>query len=90
MFIDYIFVTNRKKQKDKLPLKYTARIKRLMVTNTILHLIPITIMLITFNETNLSTYYLVLGIFLILLGMLFTNLMKPSQENSLVPMIPCL
>ena len=23
LFIDYIFVTNRKKQKDKLPLKYT-------------------------------------------------------------------
>ena len=66
LFIDYIFVTNRKKQKDKLPLKYTARIKRLMVTNTILHLIPIIIMIVTFNKTNLSLYYLILGVLLIL------------------------
>ena len=61
LFITYVFVENRKKEKHKLPLKYTARIKRLMITNTIIYLIPCIIILTTFDEYNLSIYYLVLG-----------------------------
>ena len=41
LFLTYVFVNERRKEKAKLPLKYTARIERLMVTNAIIYLIPI-------------------------------------------------
>ena len=40
LFLTYVFVDNRKKETYKLPLKYTARIKRLLVTITCLYLLP--------------------------------------------------
>ena len=40
LFLTYIFVDQRKKENYKLPLKYTARIKRLLVTITSIYLIP--------------------------------------------------
>ena len=61
LFITYVFISERKKEKAKLPLKYTARIKRIILTNTILYLIPCIIMIITYDENNLSLYYLILG-----------------------------
>ena len=83
IFTDYVFINTRKKEHAKLPLKYTARIKRLMATNTILHLIPIIIMLITFNEESLSIYYLILGIMLILnhfITLLINFLNRPLEK----------
>lgn len=62
VFITYIFIEERKKENTKLPLKYTARIKRIIVTNAILYLIPCLIMYFCFLEDNLSLYYLILGL----------------------------
>lgn len=62
IFITYIFIEERKKENTKLPLKYTARIKRIIVTNAILYLIPCLIMYFCFLEDNLSLYYLILGL----------------------------
>ncbi len=62
LFITYIFIEERKKESTKLPLKYTSRIKRIIVTNTILYLVPCLIMYLTFDENNLSLYYLILGL----------------------------
>ncbi len=64
VFIAYVFIDNRKKESYKLPLKYTARIQRIIVTNTIIYFIPCLIMLLQFDENNLSIYYLILGILL--------------------------
>lgn len=61
IFLAYVFVTNRNKEKAKLPLKYTARIQRLMVTNNLIHLIPMIITLIIFEEDSISIYYFILG-----------------------------
>ncbi len=62
LFITYVFMEDRKKDVTKLPLKYTARIQRIIITSTILYLIPCFIMFINFDENNLSIYYLILGI----------------------------
>lgn len=61
LFITYVFMEDRKKDVTKLPLKYTARIQRIIITSTILYLIPCFIMFINFDENNLSIYYLILG-----------------------------
>lgn len=55
-------IIERKKSQNKLPLKYTARVKRLTVTNTLTHLLPIIIMSLFVNETNLIYCYLILGL----------------------------
>ena len=39
-----------KSSQNKLPLKYTARMKRLLVTNTITNILPILIMALFVNE----------------------------------------
>jgi len=61
LFLTYIYLQERQKENTKLPLKYTSRIKRLLVTITILYLIPILIFLINFDEDSLSLYYFILG-----------------------------
>ena len=61
IFLAYVFITERQKEKAKLPLKYTARIQRLMVTNNLIHLIPMLITFIVFEEENISIYYFLLG-----------------------------
>ena len=55
-------ILERKKSQNKLPLKYTSRVKRLTFTNILTHLIPIIIMSIFVNETNLPYFYLILGL----------------------------
>ena len=55
-------ILERKKSQNKLPLKYTARVKRLTFTNILTHLIPIILMSIFLDETNLPYYYLLLGL----------------------------
>ena len=62
LFLIYVFISNKRKTAAKIPLKYTARIKRLIATNTIIHLIVVIIMLLNYNEDNLIIYYLILGI----------------------------
>ena len=62
IFLGYTFVTERKTENAKLPLKYTARIKRLMVTNNILYLIPMIITFIIFEPESISMYYFILGL----------------------------
>ena len=56
-------VFERKKSQNKLPLKYTARVKRLTFTNTLILLLPILIMSFFVNELNLVYCYLLLGLF---------------------------
>ncbi len=62
VFLGYTYLEKKKKETAKLPLKYTARIKRLMITNNIIHIIPIIIIFIIFDEKNISIYYLLLGL----------------------------
>ena len=50
-----------KKTQNKLPLKYTSRMKRLTFTNIITHLIPIIIMSLYVNDNNIIYFYIVLG-----------------------------
>ncbi len=51
-----------KSSQNKLPLKYTARMKRLLVTNTITNILPILIMALFVNESNLIYFILILGL----------------------------
>ena len=62
LFITYIFIEKRANENHKLPLKYTARIKRLIITNNVIYIIPSLIMILNFTESNLSINYLILGI----------------------------
>lgn len=62
LFLTYIYVDARKKETYKLPLKYTARIKRLIVTISCLYLIPGLLMFIFFNEQYIGMYYFILGL----------------------------
>ena len=62
LFLTYVFISNRRKEVAKLPLKYTARIERLIITNSLIYLIPIIIICITYDEEYQSIYYLILGI----------------------------
>ena len=49
------------KNQNKLPLKYTARMKRLTFTNILTHLIPIIIISLFVNENNMIYFYIILG-----------------------------
>ena len=63
VFLSVNLLLNQKHEQNKLPLKYTARVKRLVFTNTIVILLPIIIMSIFVNEENLIYFYLILGLF---------------------------
>ncbi|MBP3766516.1 MAG: UDP-N-acetylmuramoyl-tripeptide--D-alanyl-D-alanine ligase [Bacilli bacterium] len=56
------YINKEKREQVKLELKVTARVKRLFVTETILYLIPIILIYISFKENNLVTYYLIMGL----------------------------
>lgn len=62
IFLTYVYIENRKKENAKLPLKYTARIKRLMITEFIIYLIPSVILFFTYDTTYNSIYFLILGL----------------------------
>ena len=57
-----IFILTRKKEQVKLPLKYTSRIKRLLVTIYIIYLIPLIFICLNYNECYLNIYYIIYGI----------------------------
>jgi UDP-N-acetylmuramoyl-tripeptide--D-alanyl-D-alanine ligase len=62
IFLIIKLILERNKSQNKLPLKYTARVKRLVVTNTILNLLPIIIMSTLVNNQNEVQFYLILGL----------------------------
>ena len=57
-----IFILTRKKEQVKLPLKYTSRVKRLLVTIYIIYLIPLIFICLNYNECYLNIYYIIYGI----------------------------
>ena len=83
IFLTYVYVTERRGESSKLPLKYTARIKRLMVTNNLLYLIVMLITLIIFDEENISGYYFILGLIAYLhhFVLLFANFANRPVEK---------
>lgn len=83
IFLTYIFIKERQKENTKLPLKYTARIKRLIVTITILYLIPIIVFIINFDEDYLGLYYFILGLlsYLNYLIILLANFLNRPVEK---------
>ena len=48
-----------KKEQVKKPLVVTARVKRLMVTETILYLIPLVVMVILRNDLVYSSFLII-------------------------------
>ena len=50
----------------KLPFKYTARIKRLIVTNNIVNLIPLVVMVLSYNPKYVDIYYVILSVITLL------------------------
>ena len=61
-----ILEKNLKSEQVKKPLVVTARVKRLILTTLIVYGILITIMCLTFTESNIWIYYLILGIMMYL------------------------
>ena len=62
LFLTYVFIHERRKEVAKLPLKYTPRIQRLIITNSLLYLIPMLIINIVYTSEHQGLYYLILGI----------------------------
>ena len=61
LLISYLLIKKQKKEPVKLPLNFTARIKRMCVTISIFYLIPIIYMILRFDENLVYIYYLILG-----------------------------
>lgn len=61
LILFYLFYKSSKKEQLKKPLVITSRVKRLMVTISILYLLVITIILINYNNLFLGAYYFILG-----------------------------
>lgn len=66
------------KGKDKVPLKYTARVKRLILTLAILYIVPIILMWLI--PIKISVLIMALWIFLIPWMVLFANLINRPME----------
>ena len=78
LFLIILFLIKKKREYVKIPLKYTARIKRLIITNTIIHLIPALIMLACHNADYRNIYYFIFGFInyinlFIIIGVNFIN-----------------
>lgn len=54
---------NRRKEQTKIPLKMTSRLKRLILTISIIYLIPIVVLWVT---SNLYFYYILLSFFVLI------------------------
>ena len=65
LYFLYIIYIYRKYTNEELikPLVFTNRIKRLCVTIFILHIIPIIIILLNYNQNHIHIYYLILSIY---------------------------
>ncbi len=79
------FILDKEKQKEqvKLKLAVTARIKRLILTSTLIYGIIITIMCLTFNEKYIWLYYLILGFIMYFeyLYIYFVNIINKPIEK---------
>lgn len=62
LFLGYVFIEERRKDRMKIPLKYTARIKRLIATNTLLHAFICILLIINYEEKLIPTFYFILGL----------------------------
>ena len=69
-----IFILTRKKEQVKLPLKYTSRVKRLLVTIYIIYLIPLIFICLNYNECYLNIYYIFIQKFFIIFLCLFNKI----------------
>ncbi len=85
VFLTYVFVERRRKENHKLPLKYTARIKRLMITNNLIHILVILLTYLSFDYDmyNLPSLYLLLGFmsYINLLIVLLINFLNRPVEK---------
>lgn len=57
----FIFDKEKQKEQVKLKLAVTARVKRLILTSTVIYAIIILVMCLTFNEKYIWLYYLIIG-----------------------------
>lgn len=62
LLLAYYVVKTGEKVKSKIPLKITARVRRLAITILFLYLIPILTMSFTFDAYNLTYYYIIIGL----------------------------
>ena len=62
LVISYFYVRLSKKEQVKVPLKITARVKRLIVTIAILYLIVPILFYFVYDEHYLAYYYVILGL----------------------------
>ena len=76
-------IHKNKKVVTKLKLNITARVKRLYVTNILLHILPIVIFIIIFNEKDIYLYYLIYGLIIYLnyFTTYLTNLINKPIEK---------
>jgi len=66
MISTFIYISKVKKEQVKKPLVFTKRVKRLVITELLLYLIPIFIMTLYINENNLFIMYLIIGLIIYL------------------------
>ena len=83
LFLGYVFISNRKKSVTKIPLKYTPRIKRIIFTNMLIHIVIALVMLLGFEEDNLPIYYFIFGLvnYLNLFVILIVNVLNRPLEK---------
>ena len=62
IFLIYVFISNKRKENTKIPLKYTARVKRIIITNTIIHLLLVLLLSLKCYDNNLTTYYFIISL----------------------------
>lgn len=83
--LSLLFLRNEEKEQNKLPLKFTKRVKRLFVTIYLLYLIPIVLMAIFFKENWVPVYYLIIGLLVYLnhYMILIANIVNRPIEKSI-------
>ena len=57
-----LFILKKVKEKTKLPLKYTGRVIRLYLTTSLIYITIISSLIFFYQDQNLLTYYLILGL----------------------------
>ncbi|MBE6144499.1 MAG: UDP-N-acetylmuramoyl-tripeptide--D-alanyl-D-alanine ligase [Firmicutes bacterium] len=78
------FLQNKKQEQLKKPLAVTKRVKRLMITSSIIYLIPALIIILWFDTSLIPYYYLVLGAisYLNYFVVMFSNIVNIPVEKS--------
>lgn len=83
MVLSLIYLKNLKIAQNKLTLKRTPRVKRLFISEFIIYLIPVIIVSINFNESNIVYYFLILGLMVYLnyIMVYFANIVNKPIEK---------